>query len=160
VPGAAEICRVHLTATADYALRALAEIAAIEPEHMTAEHIAERQDIPLKYIETILSTLKRAGIVNAKRGVDGGFWLAKPASRITLAEIIRAVEGPLANVRGTRPEHVKYSGAARPLRDVWIAVRINLRTVLEAVTLAHLVKGKLPPAVTKLTKRTDAWQPH
>jgi len=151
---------MHLTATADYALRALAEIAAVDPERMTAERIAELQDIPLKYIETILATLKRAGIVNAKRGVDGGFWLAKPAQRITLAEVIRAVEGPLANVRGTRPEQVKYNGAARPLRDVWIAVRINLRTVLEAVTLAHIVQGKLPGSVTRLTKRSDAWLSH
>jgi len=151
---------MHLTATADYALRALAEIASVDPERMTAERIAELQDIPLKYIETILATLKRAGIVNAKRGVDGGFWLAKPAQRITLAEVIRSVEGPLANVRGTRPEQVKYNGAARPLRDVWIAVRINLRTVLEAVTLAHIVEGKLPGSVTKLTKRSDAWLSH
>jgi Rrf2 family protein len=151
---------MHLTATADYALRALAEIAAADPHHLTAERISERQSIPLKYIETILATLKRAGIVNAKRGVDGGFWLAKPASRVTLAEVIRAVEGPLANVRGTRPEQVKYNGAARPLREVWIAVRINLRTVLETVTLAHVVSGKLPPAVTKLTKRSGAWLPH
>jgi len=155
-----KIERMHLTATADYALRALAEVAAVAPNHMTAQRISKRQDIPLKYIETILATLKRAGIVNAKRGVDGGFWLAKPAADITLADIIRAVEGPLANVRGTRPEHVKYNGAARPLRDVWIAVRINLRTVLEAVTLAHLVDGKLPLSVTKLTKRSDAWEPH
>lgn len=151
---------MHLTATADYALRALVEIATVEPRHMTAEQISARQNIPLKYIEAILATLKRAGIVNAKRGVEGGFWLAKPANRVTLADVIRAVEGPLANVRGARPEDVKYYGAARPLRDVWIAVRINLRTVLEAVTLAHVVKGKLPLSVTKLTKRSDAWLSH
>lgn len=151
---------MHLTATADYALRAVVEIAAADPEHITAEHIADAQGVPFKFIETILATLKRAGIVNARRGVEGGYWLAKPANRITLADIIRAVEGPLANVRGTRPEHVKYNGAARPLREVWIALRVNLRTVLEKVTLEHVIKGKLPPAVTKLTRRSDAWLSH
>ena len=151
---------MHLTATADYALRAAVEIAAADPDHVTAETIADTQDIPLKFIENILATLKRAGIVNARRGVEGGYWLAKPADQITLAEVIRAVEGPLANVRGTRPEHVRYSGTARPLRDVWIALRVNLRDVLEEVTLEHVVQGKLPSSVIKLTRRSDAWLSH
>ncbi len=151
---------MHLTATADYALRAVAEIAAAEPKHITAERIAELQRIPLKFIENILATLKRAGIVNARRGAEGGYWLARPANQISLADVIRAVEGPLANVRGARPEQVKYSGAARPLRVVWVAVRANLRTVLEAVTFDHLVEGKLPAPVMKLTRRSDAWTSH
>jgi Rrf2 family protein len=151
---------MHLTATADYALRAVVEIAASDPDHVTAERISKAQAIPFKFVETILGTLKRAGIVNARRGVEGGYWLAKPADRITLADIIRAVEGPLANVRGTRPEQVKYNGSARPLRDVWIALRVNLRGVLEAVTLEHVVTGKLPASVLKLTRRSQAWLSH
>jgi Rrf2 family protein len=151
---------MHLTATADYALRAVIEIAASDPDHITAERISETQDIPLKFIENILATLKRAGIVNARRGVEGGYWLGRPANKITLADIIRAVEGPLANVRGTRPEHVKYNGAARALRDVWIALRVNLRGVLEQVTVEHVVTGKLPVSVLKLTRRSQAWLSH
>jgi Rrf2 family protein len=151
---------MHLTATADYALRAVVEIAAADPDHVTAERIAKAQAIPFKFVETILGTLKRAGIVNARRGVEGGYWLAKPAHRITLADIIRAVEGPLANVRGTRPEQVKYNGSARPLRDVWIALRVSLRGVLEAVTLEHVVSGKLPASVLRLTRQSQAWLSH
>lgn len=151
---------MHLTASADYALRAVAEIAAAHPKLVTADRIAKTQRIPFKFIENILGTLRRAGIVNARRGVEGGYWLAKPADEITLADVIRAVEGPLANVRGTRPESVKYNGAAMPLREVWVAVRVNLRSVLESVTLAHLVKRKLPPSVTKLTRRSEAWHSH
>ena len=151
---------MHLTATADYALRATVEIAAANPKHVTAETIAKQQRIPLKFIENILATLKRAGIVNARRGVEGGYWLAKPATEISLADVIRAVEGPLANVRGTRPEQIKYTGAARPLREVWIAVRVNLRGVLEAVTVDHVVSGKLPRKVAHLTRRSQAWLSH
>jgi Rrf2 family protein len=151
---------MHLTATADYALRAVIEIAQAHPKHITAEHIAKEQDIPLKFIENILATLKRAGVVSARRGVEGGYWLARPATKITLADIIRAVEGPLANVRGTRPEQVKYHGAARPLRDVWIALRVNLRSVLEAVTVDHVVTGKLPAPVSRLTRHREAWLSH
>ncbi|MBV8339970.1 MAG: Rrf2 family transcriptional regulator [Candidatus Eremiobacteraeota bacterium] len=151
---------MHLTASADYALRAVLEIAAADPELTTAERISKAQGIPLKFIENILGTLKRAGIVNARRGVDGGYWLAKPATRIALADVIRAIEGPLANVRGTRPEQLRYSGPARPLKDVWIAVRANLRSVLEEVTVADVLRAKLPPVVSKLTCRSEAWQPH
>jgi len=151
---------MHLTATGDYALRAVAEIAAAAPKHIKAERIARVQGIPLKFVENILTTLKHAGIVNAMRGPSGGYWLARPADDITLADIIRAVEGPLANVRGTRPERLKYGGAASSLSDVWIAVRVNLRGVLEAVTIDHLVKGKLPAPVSQLTHRAGARRPH
>jgi len=151
---------MHLTATADYALRAVIEIADAHPKHVTAQQISKTQDIPLKFIENILATLKRAGVVSAKRGVEGGYWLARPASKITLADVIRAVEGPLANVRGTRPEHVKYHGAARPLREVWVALRVNLRGVLEAVTIEHIVTGKLPTVISRLTCRREAWLSH
>jgi Rrf2 family protein len=151
---------MHLTARADYALRATAEIAAAASGPTKAEQIAQAQNIPLKFIENILSTLKHAGIVRSQRGVDGGYWLARPAAEITLAEVIRAVEGPLANVRGERPESTQYRGPAKPLREVWVAVRASLRTVLEEVTLADLVRGKLPPSVAKLTRDKEAWVGH
>jgi len=151
---------VHLTARADYALRATAEIAAAADGPTKAERIAQAQNIPLKFIENILSTLKHAGIVRSQRGVDGGYWLARPADEITLAEVIRAVEGPLANIRGERPEATQYRGPAKPLREVWVAVRASLRTVLEGVTLADLVSGKLPISVSRLTREKEAWVGH
>jgi Rrf2 family protein len=151
---------MHLTARADYALRATSEIAAAMPGPIKAERIAQSQSIPLKFIENILSTLKHAGIVRSQRGVEGGYWLARPADEITLAEVIRAVEGPLANVRGERPESTRYRGPAKPLREVWVAVRASLRTVLEDVTLADLVKGKLPASVSRLTRDKEAWLAH
>jgi Rrf2 family protein len=151
---------MHLTARADYALRATAEIAAAANGPMKAERIAQAQNIPLKFIENILSTLKHAGIVRSQRGVDGGYWLARPANEITLAEVIRAVEGPLANVRGERPESTQYRGPAKPLREVWVAVRASLRTVLEEVTLDDLVTGKLPASVSRLTRDKEAWVGH
>jgi len=151
---------MHLTAMGDYALRAMTEIAAVDPERIKAERIARSQRIPLKFVENILITLKHAGLINAMRGATGGYWLARPAAEITLADIIRAVEGPLANVRGTRPDQLKFSGSATALEDVWIAVRVNLRNVLEAVTLEHVVRAKLPAAVMRLTRKHDARRPH
>jgi Rrf2 family protein len=144
----------------DYALRAMTEIAAADPSRIKAERIARSQRIPLKFVENILITLKHAGLINAMRGAAGGYWLARPASEITLADIIRAVEGPLANVRGTRPDQLRFSGPATALADVWIAVRVNLRNVLEAVTLEHVVRTKLPPPVMRLTRGRDARRPH
>jgi Rrf2 family protein len=151
---------MHLTAMGDYALRAMTEIAAADPNRIKAERIARSQRIPLKFVENILITLKHAGIVNAMRGASGGYWLARPAREIRLADVIRAVEGPLANVRGTRPDQLKYTGAATSLADVWIAVRVNLRNVLETVTLDHVVRSKLPAPVMRLTRRHDARLPH
>jgi Rrf2 family protein len=98
--------------------------------------------------------------VRSQRGVEGGYWLARPASQITLAEVIRAVEGPLANVRGARPESIEYAGSAEPLREVWVAVRASLRSVLEEVTLADVAQGELPSAVRELVADPEAWAPH
>ena len=106
--------------------------------------------MPLKFLENILGDLRQAGLVRSQRGAEGGYWLARPAAEITLAEVIRAVEGPLANVRGIRPDAISYQGAAEPLQDVWIAVRASLRSVLEAVTLADVAGGELPDAVREL----------
>ena len=122
---------MRVSAKVDYALRAMAEVASVAPHPIKSERIAQAQAIPLKFLENILVELKHAGIVNAQRGAEGGYWLARPADQIRLADVIRAVEGPLANVRGVRPEAVEYGGAASRLGDVWIAVRANLRAVLE-----------------------------
>jgi len=149
---------VRVSARVDYALRAAAELAAADGEPVKREALAAAQDIPVQFLEQILLELKRAGIVRARRGPDGGFWLARPASEVSLAEVIRAVEGPLANVQGERPEAVSYSGSAAPLREVWIAVRANLRSVLEVVTLDDLARGRLPRRVASLTRDPDAWR--
>ena len=124
------------------------------------DRIARAQAIPLKFLENILLDLKHAGLVQSQRGAEGGYWLAKAPEQIVLAEVIRAVEGPIANVRGERPEQVEYAGAAEPLRDVWVAVRANLRAVLETVTLADLAAGKLPHEVADIAADPEAWLPH
>ena len=151
---------MRLSAKADYAIRAAVELAAAGEGPIKGERIASAQDIPPKFLENILLDLKHAGLVQSQRGAEGGYWLAKPAGDITLADVIRAVDGPLANVRGTRPEALSYGGAATGLRDVWVALRASLRGVLEAVTLADLAAGELPDSVTELTNDPDAWVSH
>jgi Rrf2 family protein len=154
---------LQVSAKTDYALRAAAELARAATEGsgpVKGEWISEAQGIPKKFMENILHDLKRSGIVRTRRGASGGYWLALPAEEISLATIIRAVEGPLANVRGEWPEAVEYQGAAVHLQEVWIAVRANLRAVLESVTLADIVDGKLPSSITKLTRDPEAWVHH
>jgi Rrf2 family protein len=136
------------------------ELAAGGDGPVKGERIAQAQEIPLKFLENILGDLRHAGVVRSQRGVEGGYWLAKPAEEITVAEVVRAVEGPIANVRGVGPEQVEYAGSAAPLRDVWIAVRANLRAVLEHVTIADLARGELPAMIEELAADPDAWQPH
>jgi Rrf2 family protein len=151
---------MRVSAKADYALRAVIEIAAAGPDPIKGERIAQAQGIPLKFLENILVELKHDGLVLAQRGAEGGYRLARPAEEITLAEVIRAVDGPLANVRGIRPETLDYPGAAGPLREVWVAVRANLRAVLEAVTVADIARERLPMIVLSLTNEAEAWSPH
>ena len=148
---------MRLSARADYALRAAIELAAAHDGHVTAEQLAQAQNIPGKFLETILTHLRRSNIVRSQRGPDGGFWLARPASEISLADIIRAIDGQLLGVRGERPENVSYPGAAEPLQRVWIALRANERAVLETVTLADIVSGELPEAVAILVNSPQAW---
>jgi Rrf2 family protein len=155
--GLGENAPMHVSAKADYAVRAAIELAAAEPGPVKGERIADAQQIPLRFLENILSDLRHAGYVQSQRGAEGGYWLAEPADAITLADIIRAVDGPLANVRGARPESVQYSGSASHLVEVWIAVRVSLRSVLERVTLADLVSGALPASVKELITDADAW---
>jgi Rrf2 family protein len=151
---------MRVSAKADYAIRAMVEIAAAGGGPVKAERISQAQEIPTKFLENIMSDLRNAGLVRSQRGIEGGYWLLRPAEQIDLAQIIRAVDGPLANVRGHRPEAVSYGGSAAPLKDVWIAVRASLRGVLESVTLADVVSGELPDAVAGLTADKDAWLPH
>jgi Rrf2 family protein len=151
---------VRVSAKVDYALRACAELAAAGDGPVKGERLAQAQEIPLKFLENILLDLKHAGLVQSQRGAEGGYWLAQRPEEIPLAEIIRAVEGPIANVRGLRPEQVEYAGAAASLREVWIAVRANLRSVLETVTLADLAAGRLPDQVVAIAADPDAWLPH
>jgi Rrf2 family protein len=151
---------MRISAKVDYAVRAAIELAATGGDPIKGEVIADAQGIPLKFLENILGDLRQAGLVRSQRGVDGGYWLGRPAEEITVAEVVRAVEGPIANVRGVGPEQVEYAGSAERLRDVWIAVRANLRAVLEKVTIADLANGDLPLSVEELTSSPDAWQPH
>jgi Rrf2 family protein len=151
---------VRVSAKADYAIRALVELAAAGDGPVKAERIAQAQEIPLKFLENIMADLRQAGLVRSQRGTEGGYWLARPAAEVNLAQVIRAVEGPLANVRGRRPEEVEYAGSAAGLREVWIAVRASLRAVLEQVTLADVARGELPEEVARMTTEPDAWLPH
>jgi Rrf2 family protein len=152
---------VRITAKADYAVRAAAELAAAEGTGpIKGERIATAQDIPLKFLENILSELRTAGLVASRRGAEGGYWLDRPASEVTVADVLRAVEGPLASIRGTGPERLSYGGAAQALPQMWVALRSSLRIVLEGVTLADLASGELPARVTALADEPDAWVKH
>ncbi len=151
---------VRVSAKVDYALRAALELAAAGDGPVKGERIAQAQDIPLKFLENILLELRHAGLVQSQRGAEGGYWLARPPEEIKLADVIRVVEGPLANVRGARPETVEYAGPATKLRDVWIAMRANLRAVLEELTLADVASGELPAEIVAITADPDAWEPH
>ena len=141
-------------------MRASVELASHGEGHVKAEALARAQSVPLRFLEQILLELKHAGLVASQRGADGGYWLARPPADISLADVIRAVEGPLANVRGVRPEELAYEGAANPLRDVFVALRANVRAVLEQVTLADVAAGELPDRVRDLARDPDAWSPH
>lgn len=152
---------MRITAKVDYAIRALAELAAAPAEApVKGERLAAAQRVPLRFLENILRELRHAGIVRTLRGAEGGYQLARPAREVTLADVIRAVEGPLAAVQGVRPDSLSGSGAAAALPEVWIAVRASLRSVLEAVTLADLASGRLPASVRRLAASPEARKPH
>ena len=150
---------MRVSAKTDYAVRAAAELAASPDGPVKGERLADSQDIPLQFLEHILLDLKHAGIVRARRGAKGGYWLAKPAEEVSIADVIRAVEGPIAHVQSAPPESITYRGSAEQLQTVWIAVRAGLREVLENVSLAELVSGKLPANVQNLADSKDAWEP-
>ena len=151
---------MKVSAKADYAVRAAVELASAREGPVKGERIAQAQSIPANFLENILADLRNGGLVASRRGADGGYWLARPAAEISLADVIRAVDGPLAAVRGQRSEQVSYEGSAASLRDVWVAVRASLRNVLERVTLADVAAGELPAEVRALADDPDAWSPH
>jgi Rrf2 family protein len=149
---------VRVSAKVDYALRAAIELAALEDQWpVKGERLASGQEIPLRFMENILGELRQSGIVASKRGAEGGYMLARPPAEVTLADVIRAVDGPLANIGGQRPDQLVYDGTAVPMREVWVAVRAALRSVLETTTLADVAGGELPPAITETTADPDAW---
>lgn len=151
---------MRISAKADYAVRAVVEIARCPDGPVTAEQIAASQGIPRGFLLAILAELRRTGLVRSQRGQSGGWLLGREAQNISVADVIRAVEGPLATVHGQRPEAVTYDNSTAGLQQVWVAVRASLRDVLEHVTMAELASGRLPRQVTARIGHDDAWQPH
>jgi Rrf2 family protein len=151
---------MHVTAKADYAVRAVIELSESSQESpRKVDDVAQAQQIPVSFLENILTQLRSSGIVRSQRGPEGGYWLAHAPEEVNLAQVIRAVEGPLVGVRGQRPEEIEYSGSAEALQQVWIALRANLRKVLEQVTVADVAGRSLPKEVLALTRAEEAWQP-
>jgi Rrf2 family protein len=155
---------MRVSARAEYALRAVAELAAAEHDRarrpLTSDEIASAQGISQAFLQNILGDLRRAGLVQTRRGADGGSTLARPADQITIADVLRAIDGPLEVIQDLRPEELEYVGAATNLKLVWVSARASLRAVLESVTLAALVSGDLPESVRALAADADAWAPH
>ena len=153
---------MHVSAKVDYAMRALLELAAVAKTDTRAlvkgDALAAAQNIPMKFLESILRDLRHNGIVTSRRGVDGGYRLDRDAADVSVADVVRALEGPLAAVRGERPETVVYDGPAEHLQEVWIASRVAIRSVLEHVTLQHVLEGSLPADVSALLKSPGAWE--
>jgi Rrf2 family protein len=146
-----------VSAKADYAVRAVVELAAADGGSLTAEMVASRQEIPMPFLQKILHELRVAGLVASQRGPDGGHRLARAASQITVADVLRAVEGPIAAVRGDAPESLLYRGSAEPVQLVWIALRTNMRQVLEGVTFADLAARHLPRRIAGLARDPESW---
>jgi Rrf2 family protein len=149
---------VHISAKVDYALRALCTLASNDAPQ-TADQLAEAQGLPVRFLRSILNELRRGAIVTSHRGNEGGYQLARPASQITVGEVFRRLEGPLAEVRGLRPEATSYNAAASNLQTVWVALRACLREVLDEISIADVVSGELPEHVSALVSKPDAWQP-
>lgn len=148
---------MQVTARVDYALRAVAELASEPGRSFSRNELARAQDLPGKFLESILRDLVREGVLVSRRGTGGGFQLAVPAAELTLAEVVRAVDGPLAAVRGVAPEGVAYTGSAAALTQIWVAVRAAVRTILEGTTVADLISGELPDHVRDLISSDEAW---
>jgi Rrf2 family protein len=147
---------MRVSTKADYAVRATIELASASDESpLTGDQVADAQGIPLHFLENILGELRHHGLVDSRRGAEGGYWLARDPGEITVADVIRGVEGPLASVRGERPQEISYEGSAQPLQRVWIALRANVHAVLEHVTLADLVAGRLPDVIEQLNSAPD-----
>ena len=148
---------MKVSAKTDYAVRAMIELAgATEERPVPGEQIAGAQEIPLRFLDPILTELRFAGLVQRRLGADGGYWLARPPDELTLAEIISELDGPLASVRGEPPEELTFPGDAKPLREVWIALGANMREVLDSVTIADLVGGQLPEPVRRIVSDPES----
>lgn len=150
---------MQVTARIDYALRALVELAARPDGLVTRDELSAAQDIPPRYLESILIQLRQSGLVHGQRGASGGYRLSKSPGEITVADVSRAVDGPLALIQGQRPEAVRYEGASQHLGDLWVGLRAAIRSVMETVTLEQLLSGELPEAVRRLVDDPDAWLP-
>jgi len=150
---------MHISARGDYAVRAALGLASAYPDTVSTATLADEQGMPRKFLEAVLGDLRRAGLVRGQRGVDGGYVLTRPPSQVMVGQVLRAVDGPLAEVRGLRPEETMYSGTAEHLQQLWVAVRAAVRNVLDEVSLADVVRGRLPAHVRRLTLAPEAWQP-
>lgn len=150
---------MHISARGDYAVRAALGLAAAYPSVVSAASLADEQDMPRKFLEAVLGDLRRAGLVRGQRGVDGGYVLTRAPGAIVVGDVLRAVDGPLAGVRGVRPEEAMYTGTAEHLQQLWVAVRAAVRNVLDEVTLADVVRGRMPAHVRRLTTPPAAWEP-
>lgn len=150
---------MHISARGDYAVRAALGLAVAYPATVSSQALADAQGLPRKFLEAILADLRRGGLVRSIRGADGGYQLADAPERVSVGAVLRAVDGPLAEVRGLRPEQTQYEGAAAHLSEVWIAVRSAVRGVLDEVSLTQVANGQLPDRVQLLVDSPDAWQP-
>jgi Rrf2 family protein len=150
---------VQISARGDYAVRATLELAAAYPATVSAQALADAQSLPRKFLEAVLADLRRSGVVHAVRGADGGYVLTHPPAEVTIGKVLRAVDGPLAGVRGHRPEQTSYAGTATHLPELWVAVLAAVRNVLDEVSLTEVVAGELPARIKDLTAGPDAWQP-
>ena len=150
---------MQISAKSDYAVRALLSLAAHAPDLVKVDVVVGEQGLPRKFVEVILGELRRAGLVRSQRGADGGYALNRPAAQITIGSVIRAVDGPLAEVRGLRPDQTTYAGVAEHLPKVWVAVRAAIRSVLDETTLDEVRTGKLPPHVLAMVQAPEAWLP-
>ena len=150
---------MQISARGDYAVRAAVALAVAYPRTVSTQALAAEQQLPRKFLETILADLRRSGLVQSTRGVDGGYTLARPPAEIRVGSVLRAADGPLAGVRGLRPEETTYDGSAVHLQELWIAVRAAVRRVLDEVSVAEVAKGRLPAHVRRLIADNEAWQP-
>jgi Rrf2 family protein len=150
---------MHISARGDYAVRAALGLASAYPDTVSTAALADEQGMPRKFLEAVLGDLRRAGLVRGQRGVDGGYVLTRPPGQVMVGQVLRAVDGPLAEVRGLRPEEAMYTGTAAHLQQLWVAVRAAVRNVLDEVSLADVVRGRLPAHVRRLTLAPGAWQP-
>ncbi|WP_307188073.1 Rrf2 family transcriptional regulator [Demequina sp. NBRC 110057] len=150
---------MHVSAKGDYAARAVTALAARYPDRASAQALADAHDLPRKFLEAVLADLKRAAIVSSTRGADGGYALRRPPAEITLGEVLRAIDGPLADVHGLRPDEVTYPDAFQHLQEVWVAARASVRLVFDEVTLDQLVSGEFHEDVLRMLAITDAWDP-